>query len=664
MAASAAAVLLVAILLRRRDVLALRFAALVQCFGLWALGRGLARLDWSSGAPLEGLALAALGPIALGFTVEVGGPHPRLRRLRVPLAIATGALAFAALVTSFGPLPVRAAVTAFAAANGLAAAALSWWLRPTPAQTPDDARLRYLAAAHGVAGAGIVADLGLAVAGGPRVGTLLGGLAYLYVGYLYLGRIRVADLRQLLGNTVALILLAAGLAALFAALHVWVGPRLDVFAFDAFVASFALLLFYAPARDRIQSAIERRLVADKLELERTLQPLAERLPQIVTLDELLRELLATLERTDRVTSSAIYLREDPNVGFRLVASIGLPPRPRVNLIRDPAFEAELEAGEALLDEELEKALPETRSREERERLAGLAGKLRELDAQLVLPLCAGSELLGFWTLTHASEREPFSSTELRVLRAIADLAAKSVEQSRTFEAVRARDRLAALGEMAGGLAHEIRNPLATIRTALAVMEESGELGPDLRSVIIEEVARLNRVITLFLDYARPSVRRVRIEDPGEFVRACVRAVARHHPGEDVRVAVEVAAGLPAITADADRLHTIIENVVQNAYEALAGKGRIRVAVRPVPGAGAEGAVEIALEDDGPGMDEETLARAFLPFFTTKDGGTGLGLALCERLIRAQGGTIELSARPGEGTSVRIRLPVGGAEEPA
>jgi signal transduction histidine kinase len=430
------------------------------------------------------------------------------------------------------------------------------------------------------------------------------------------------------------------------------------------VASFALLLFYAPARDLIQSAIERRLVADKLELERTLQPLAERLPQIVTLDELLRELLATLERTDRVTSSAIFLREDPNVGFRLVASIGLPPRPRVNLIRDPAFEAELEAGEALLDEELEKTLPETRSREERERLAGLAEKLRELDAQLVLPLCAGSELLGFWTLTHASEREPFSSTELRVLRAIADLAAKSVEQSRTFEAVRARDRLAALGEMAGGLAHEIRNPLATIRTALAVMEESGELGPDLRSVIIEEVARLNRVITLFLDYARPSVRRVRIEDPGEFVRACVRAVARHHPGEDVRVAVEVAADLPAITADADRLHTIIENVVQNAYEALAGKGRIRVAVRPVPGAGAEGAVEIALEDDGPGMDEETLARAFLPFFTTKDGGTGLGLALCERLIRAQGGTIELSARPGEGTSVRIRLPVGGAEEPA
>ena len=107
---------------------------------------------------------------------------------------------------------------------------------------------------------------------------------------------------------------------------------------------------------------------------------------------------------------------------------------------------------------------------------------------------------------------------------------------------------------------------------------------------------------------------------------------------------------------ADQLERVLTNVVQNAFEAIDGEGEIRVSARAMDAAVPLGEhVEIAIADDGRGMDEATLQRALVPFFTTKDAGSGLGLALCERLLGAQGGLIELRSRPWEGTVVLIRL---------
>jgi signal transduction histidine kinase len=109
---------------------------------------------------------------------------------------------------------------------------------------------------------------------------------------------------------------------------------------------------------------------------------------------------------------------------------------------------------------------------------------------------------------------------------------------------------------------------------------------------------------------------------------------------------------------------VITNLLQNAYEALADGGTIRVGVRAGDtDADEEARVEISIEDDGPGMDTPTRERAFVPFFTTKETGVGFGLALCERLVRAQGGTIDLRSIPDRGTRVTIGLPVRGSESP-
>ncbi len=655
MGTAAAAVLLVAILVQRREPTTLLFAALTLAYGLWCLGIGLTAFGTPWATPLADGALVCIGPLALWVAVRFTGQDSRLQRWK-PL-LAAGPLLWLGLQLTGAndSAQLRAGVHVWAFLGVAGGAFQLSNFKPEDADTPEHVRLRYLAVAHAlvVVGAGIdVLTWQLAL---PRVGSLLTPLLYLYAGYLHLARVRVADLRQLLGNAMALSVMAILLAGCFAAIRIWVGERIDLFVFNAFVASFAILLGFEPVRNRIQSAMDRRFVAGRLELERGLSPLRERLPQILTLDEMLRELLQTLEKRHQLRASSVFLRDDADLGFQQAGSIGLAPRARVSLMRHPSFVAALENTDVLLYADLEATLLATRDEEELERIQLLCRTVRDLDAHLVLPLSADDKLVGFWTLTDARSEESFSTDEIKLLRSVADEIAISIKNSRTFERIRARDRLASLGEMAAGLAHEIRNPLAAIRGAIAVIEppedpESGEF----HQMIIEEIQRLNRVVESFLDYARPSRRSGLIADVGGFVERCVESVRRANGRSGVEVRIETEADLPKICADSDQLERVVVNVVQNAYEALED-GHIVVATRREVRAGESSGIEISVEDDGPGMDEATLERAFVPFFSTKERGTGMGLALCERLIRSENGSIELHSRPGKGTTVRIHL---------
>ncbi len=675
MAAATAAFLLLAALARRRDGTSLRYAALCAAFGLWAGARGADGLGAGGAAALGGVALAFLPPIALAFAAEIERSGARGRSLRVLAWAAAPALALLIPSLEEGWHPSALAALSCWALAGIALAGPPLWRAHAalvPSDPPEASRVRYLANAHAWWIAGALADVGLELAGHPRVAALLLGALFLYVGWLVLARVRIPDLRLLFGNALALGALAALLAGSFAALHVSVGARVDLFVLNAFVASFLLLVCYEPARDAIRELLEHRFAAGKVRLERALRPLSERLQQVLSLEAVLSDLIATLELTDRVTASAIYLRDESFAGYRLAASSDSSRRASLDLARESAFGEALAAGEPVLAEELETALADARSDARRARLGELVSALRELDAQLVLPLRSARGVVGFWTFTHAGRAEPFASNEVELLRRVAERAARSIENSRTFEDLRARDRLVSLGEMAGGLAHEIRNPLAAIRGALAVLEEADEWPrSELSDVIVQEVQRLDRVVGMFLEYGRPSTHRAPIPDFGGFVRACVDAVARRHAREAIALELDVDAELPVVSADRQQLETVLCNVVQNAYDAVRAAPRresesaaIRVSVRAEPGSEGPRAVEIAVEDAGPGMDEATLARAFVPFFTTRERGLGLGLALCERLTRAQGGAIHLRSKPGEGTVVTLRLPAGVAQEEA
>jgi two-component system sensor histidine kinase PilS (NtrC family) len=222
--------------------------------------------------------------------------------------------------------------------------------------------------------------------------------------------------------------------------------------------------------------------------------------------------------------------------------------------------------------------------------------------------------------------------------------------------MRLKERMVALGEMAAGMAHELRNPLAAISGAVQYLKDGLPPGGETRElmeIILRESQRLDQTIRDFLTFARPGgyapapVDLVRlIEDQAKLLRKSRECTSRHR--------VEVRAPEDGLTVDADgnRLKQVFWNLATNALKAMPEGGCLRIEVR------AQGAdqVEVRFEDEGLGMDEATLARYFQPFSGTFPDGTGLGAAIVYRLVAEHGGAVHVDSTPGRGTRVRIELP--------
>ncbi len=219
-----------------------------------------------------------------------------------------------------------------------------------------------------------------------------------------------------------------------------------------------------------------------------------------------------------------------------------------------------------------------------------------------------------------------------------------------------KEKLATLGQVAGSVAHEIRNPLAAIANAAYFLKRKVVAEPGSRverhlNVIEQQIARANEVITSLLDFARGSTPEPQRLDVGELV---TEALEQAHLPETVRVGRELAPGL-AVRADRAQMVQVIVNLLTNASQAMSGKGRI-----VIRGARENGWVTIKVMDSGPGMAPENLARVFEPLYSTKVFGIGLGLPICRNFVQANRGTIELQSEPGKGVTAVVTLP--GAEE--
>jgi two-component system, NtrC family, sensor histidine kinase PilS len=223
------------------------------------------------------------------------------------------------------------------------------------------------------------------------------------------------------------------------------------------------------------------------------------------------------------------------------------------------------------------------------------------------------------------------------------------------DAMKRSERLADLGELAAGLAHELRNPLASMTGSIELIRSRQPTGSDdekLTDIVLREAERLNVLVTRFLDFSRPAPPRRIAVDLGVLLRDTV-AVFQHHPAA-AAVRLEQALEPAVAAADPDQLRQVAWNLVLNAAEAMSEQqgGTLRIA----SGAGPDGTAVFTVADSGPGIPEADRCRLFQPFFTTKRRGSGLGLAIVHRVIDAHGGAIEVETAPGRGTAVRVRLP--------
>jgi len=236
------------------------------------------------------------------------------------------------------------------------------------------------------------------------------------------------------------------------------------------------------------------------------------------------------------------------------------------------------------------------------------------------------------------------------------------------EQVRRSERLAGLGVLAAGIAHEVRNPLVGVRGAAQLLEGEPAFPAALREytgMIIRQVDRLNRLVGELLTLAEQRPLEPQPCNLHHVLEEALRlAEGGQRPGR-FQILRQYDPEVPAAAGDFDRLLQVFLNLVRNAMEAMPEGGELTVRTRferVAPQCGGRPAVRVDVQDRGPGLPEEVRSRLFTPFYTTKDGGTGLGLAVSLRIVAEHGGAIEAENRPGGGAAFRVILPAAAGRK--
>jgi signal transduction histidine kinase len=245
-----------------------------------------------------------------------------------------------------------------------------------------------------------------------------------------------------------------------------------------------------------------------------------------------------------------------------------------------------------------------------------------------------------------------------------------VEQMEERE--RLRDRLAALGQMAAAMAHEIKNPLGGIEVMAGLLRRQvpDESSQSLVGVIINEAKMANAIVQEMLEFVRPVRLQVDRASLAESLTSAVTMADGKRSRGEIEVDIRVDDKVPTIQGDAHQLTQVFANLLINAYEAMDGQGVVRLSARPID-AGDEGAllpdghhpvatILVEITDNGPGVPPDLTDKIFNPFFTTKPQGSGLGLAIVRKIVDAHDGRIDMTSSP-QGTTFRVTLPVEQTE---
>jgi signal transduction histidine kinase len=239
-------------------------------------------------------------------------------------------------------------------------------------------------------------------------------------------------------------------------------------------------------------------------------------------------------------------------------------------------------------------------------------------------------------------------------RTTSQLNAAYQELQQNFERMKRSERLYAIGQLSAGLAHEIRNPLASIGGAASILMKNASLERRLEflEIIQKESERLDRLLTTFLDFARPRAPQYQPVNVGALVEPVIE-LATHAIGKrPVRIGKQLSTDLPLITCDPEQIKQVLLNITINAIQAMPDGGGILVSVRT-----NSTRVIIEVKDEGTGISSEDLDRIFDPFFTTKDTGSGLGLSVAHQIVTQHGGVLTAGNNPGRGVTFSVSLPI-------
>lgn len=494
----------------------------------------------------------------------------------------------------------------------------------------------------------------------PPIGAVLAATA-IYLHSHALLAYRLISLHEMVSRMAVVGLAAAALVATSTLTVRWAAMT----GFPLHAGYLLLLVFgmylvaYDAVRPGMQETADHLFNRQGMHLDDASKVLLAELPALLSTEAVADRMVAVLHQSGRIRNAATYVWSPSLQAFRRQSAAGLFEGTPLEAVAADPFTHGFVAGRRyyVSPGPLRPRLPDYDVGPE------ILTLMEAMEADLVVPFQVGEVVFGWLTLRDAAWSDGFSEEERGRLVSVGESSGRSLANIDDFRKMTEAHRLAALGTMSAGLAHEIRNPLAGLKGAAQVLRMSNAGHDDeMLEVIVAEVDRLDGVVSRFLDYARPLDL-----DRQPISLDAIAAHAAHLIGaEDGDVSLEVALSgdLPDLLADDRWLSHVVLNLLRNAVESVDRAGTVRLTTREGHDEHGKPVQELIVEDDGPGVPEELRASIFTPFVTTKKRtGTGLGLAISQRIVRAHDGRIEVTGSQLGGARFAVRLPLVVAPEP-
>ena len=519
------------------------------------------------------------------------------------------------------------------------------------------------------AGVGVGANLFLPMAGISRHNWLGPSFTVIYVGFAAYSivRHRLMDINIVLkkGTTYALLILLLFVPSFLLALLFQKLVYGDIHYLLLGFLSFLLLLVtivFDRIKPRTERAVEQFLFKNRYDYRDILARFSKAMVTILDLQSLAKSVFGTITQTMGVEKASLFLLDEEKGTYSLFESKNINlTTANPQLPKDDPFPHYLQKiGEIIIREELAKG-------DKNPELKYIVNMMSLIGAEVSLPLISKGQLIGMLNLGYKFNRDIYSQEDIELLSTLANQTAIAIENARLYEDlkksksyIRRADRLASLGTLTAGLAHEIRNPLVAIKTLTQLLPErleDDEFRDQFLKIAAGEVDRISSLVEELLDFARPSDPKLEFEDINTILDGMILLVSTETKKKQVNILRNYASDLPPVQIDREQIKQVLLNILLNAVQATSASGKITVKTRSFIKPGGEPYIQIECTDTGCGIPPEHIEEIFNPFFTTKSTGSGLGLSISHQIIQDHRGYIDVESRVEKGSSFFINLPV-------
>ena len=425
---------------------------------------------------------------------------------------------------------------------------------------------------------------------------------------------------------------------------------------------FLVTVFFYRIKLQTEKMVEQFLFKNRYDYRETLGNFSKAMVSILDLRSLSRRIFETITQTMGVEKGSLFLWNEEKGGYSLFESKNMRMAASTPHISkdDPLPHYLQKMGEIIIREELAKGanIPQ---------LNDIVNKMSLLEAEVTIPFITKGQLVGMINLGYKFTKDIYSHEDIELLSTLANQTAVAIENARLYEDlkrsksyIRRADRLASLGTLTAGLAHEIRNPLVAIKTLTQLLPEridDEEFRSQFLKIASGEVDRISSLVNELLDFARPSDPKWELEDINSILDGMILLVSTETKKKLISIIKNYASNLPPAQIDREQIKQVILNILLNAIDATSENGKITVRTRSFTKPGGEPYVQIEFTDTGCGIPSEHLEDIFNPFFTTKASGSGLGLSISNQIVQDHKGYIDVESQLEKGSSFFINLPV-------